>query len=357
MHESKAMTSDSQSTATAQSQEPQQYTIKVQNPYVPAGAYRDGIRVPLSHLFPFLSNREKSDLLYKKLMLERADADQGAYIQAACELTVCAWFAFIARQTCGKYVYELKLSPPKDVDCALWYKEYQFNIEIKCADYSKQRQIVTSSNFVVHGLGRLTDYSDLVGNLQQLFDGAVEPATVGASHHMDCKMKDYLLSAQEKFGSDIEQHHLNVLFVAVDCQMDMTKWIAYLNGPQGLFTDESFEAPDNYKNVDLVVFSNLYHRHSDLEKKSRISQHWALHEAFNFAVVNPRSTKSDEILKSFWNVIPFENNALHQYLKNSDIPLELQSGTGLSYFVGHQIENGIQKFQGYADDSCEVDAT
>lgn len=73
-----------------------EYNIKVVNPFVPPGRYREDIKPILEILFRFLNDKEKSDLLYKKLMLEKNDADESKYIQAACELTICTWFAYVA---------------------------------------------------------------------------------------------------------------------------------------------------------------------------------------------------------------------------------------------------------------------
>lgn len=327
--------------------EQKKYSITVVNPYVPAGSYRDGLHTPLIKLFPYLNKKERNMLLYNKLMLEKSAVDQEKYVQSACELTVCAWFAHMASQTKGKFVYEFTVAPPKDVDCAIWHSGYQFNIEIKCANYQKQQDIVAKSELVMHGLGRLDDYGPLVERLRGLLSTPSKPSVLGAAHHMDCKMKDYLLSAQAKFGCNIQPDNLNILFVCVDDQMDMMKWISYLTGPGGLFTDDSFEPPNNYGNVDMVVLTNLYHRHANLERKDKISDHWNLSQAFNFAVINPQSTKTRQLFSLSSSLLPLENGDFHHFLKEADIPEEMKGALGLSYYVAHQVKQGIQKFQGY----------
>lgn len=328
-----------------------EYNINVSNPFVPAGVYRDAIKPVLEILFRYIDDNKKADIIYNKLMLENNKAEEKYYIQAACEVTVCAWFAYIAMKTNEKYEYEFVVSAPKDVDCAIWDNENQFNIEVKCADYSRHKKIVANSDLIMHGLGRLTDYKSSVSNLQNIFSTGSEPAILGESHHMDCKMKDFLLSAQDKFGVSLVQNHLNVLFVCVDCQMDMMKWISYLNGPQGLFTEDSFEPRENYDNVDVVVFTNLYHRHYKTEQKDKISDHWNLARSFNFLIKNPRSTKQDNLIDIFCKKIPLENydfqEFLKEYLKSTIYPQDMASSMALSHFVGEQAKNGIHKFQGY----------
>ena len=332
--------------------EEKKYNIKVVNPFVPIGPYRDGLHTPLLKIFPFLNERKKTDLLHNKLMLEKADATESKYIQSACELTICSWFAAVAVQAGGKYEYEPVIARPKDVDCAIFYDGHKFNIEVKCADYQKQKDIVADSELVVHGLGRLDDYGEFVSRLQGLFGKATDQPVLRPAHHMDCKLKDYLISAQGKFGTKVLPGELNILFVCVDDQMDMTKWISYLNGPRGLFASDSFEPHQSYDNVDLVVFSNLYHRHSNVEAKDKISEHWNLGRAFNFAVINPRSTKSDELFSRFSALLPLENQYLYEFLQKSAIPDGLGNALGLSYFVVEQKEEGVHKFQGYpVDDS------
>lgn len=333
-----------------QSSTEKNYDIKVRNPFVPIGPYRERLSTPLSKLFPFLTEKEREDLIHTKLMLEQETCNQSAYAQAACELTVCSWFAHVATSCGERFEYEHMLAPPKDVDCAVWHQGQQFNIEVKCADYARHQNIVTESDFVIHGLGRMDGYEDAVTQLQNFFGTSATPAILGAAHHMDCKLKDYLVSAQGKFGDDVDANSLNVLVVCVDDQMDMTKWIAYLNGPRGLFTNHSFESQENYKNVDLVVFSNLYHRLANPETKDKITAHWDLSQAFSFAVANPQSTKRDDLYSMFAHLIPLENNDFFQFLEQLKIEEGIKSAIGLCHYVGDQIARGVHKFQGYPVD-------
>lgn len=233
-------------------------------------------------------------------------------------------------------------------------KGTQFNIEVKCADYQKQKGIVADSELVVHGLGRLDNYVETVQRLQGQVGVTGDRPFISPAHHMDQKMKDYLLSAQGKFGANVEPSVLNVLVVCVDDQMDMTKWIGYMQGPQGLFTESSFEPAKNFDNVDMVVLSNLYHRHSDLANKTKIKDHWNFSKAFNFAIINPATTKSDLLFSKFCNLLPLENGGLVEYLRKFPVSDGLESALGLSYYVSEQKKNGVHKFQGYEVETASV---
>ncbi|GJI93632.1 hypothetical protein RugamoR57_03500 [Duganella caerulea] len=321
------------------------YDIKVSNPFVPDGAYKQGLTMVLPRLFQFLSEGEKHDIIDNKLRLRHNGADQAQYIQGACELTICSWFANQALHTSSRYQYELQVVPPKDVDCALWYKNIQFNLEVKCADYRHQNQIDAGAGLKVNGFGRLDDFEEFTARLAAAMSNAPDPVTVAKAKHMDCKLKDFLLSSQEKFGCHIDPEHLNVLYVCVDHPMDMQKWLSYLQGPRGLFTPDSFEPPASYANVDVVVLTNLYHRHHDLDKKSSLSDHWILEAAFNIAVANPASTKTQRLFAAFAEIAPLDNAGLERFAATLD---DLSGKLALSYYANEQISRGIHKFQGYA---------
>ena len=321
------------------------YNIKVSNPFVPDGVYKQGVGKVLPWLFQFLSEGEKRDIIDNKLRLRHTEADKTQYIQAACEVTICSWFANQALGTSSKYQYELQVVPPKDVDCAIWYKNIQFNIEVKCADYRLQNQIDAKPGLKINAFGRMDDFEEFATKLATVMANGPDPVAVAKAKHMDCKLKDYLLSGQEKFGNRVDPDHLNVLYVCVDHQMDMQKWLSYLYGARGLFTAESFESPANYANVDVVVFSNLYHRHHDIANKMALSDHWILNAAFNIAVANPASTKAERLFTAFGEIAPLDNAALERFAATLD---DLGRELALSYYVNDQISKGVYKFQGYA---------
>lgn len=333
---------------SANSSERQPINVEVINPFVPMGEYRRGLQIALNHLVPHLEEKQILTLLNRKLMLGSAAAKESTYLQAAAELTVCSWFAYVAPTS---FLYEPKLNPPKDVDCAFKYEEMQFNIEVKCADYERQHDITANSDFRMLSLGRLDNFFETFSNIEGLFASAEKPARLACAHHMDLKLKDYLLSAHKKFPPQINMDHLNVLIVCVDDQMDMNQWFGYLNGSKGFFTTDSFVPQDSYNNVDLVVLSNLYHRHHKPMQKDKILAHWDLSEAFNILIRNPNSTKSERIFSYFHSFLPNETNKIHDYVVDGDAPGYIKMALAIPHYVAdEQLAKGIFRFQGYAAD-------
>lgn len=328
----------------ASGSERQIVNIDVVNPFVPPGVYREGLQIALNKVSPYLNQQQVAALIGEKLMLENEGAQQERYIQAASELTVCAWFAFRAPKT---FIYEPKLKPPKDVDCAFKIEDMQFNIEVKCANYESQREIYSNSDLRMSAFGRLDQFFETVDEFKSLLGAGSEPSRLEHTKHMDLKLKDYLLSAQSKFAEHVNLNHLNVLVVCVDDQMDMNQWVGYLYGPRGLFTTESFEPPENYNKVDLVVLTNLYHRHYQPLQKNKISQHWNMGEAFNVLIRNPISSKPDRVFDYFSHYLPNETNALIDHVAEGDSPDFMKMALAIPDYVGHkQLAKGIYRFQG-----------
>lgn len=125
------------------------------------------------------------------------------------------------------------MNPPKDVDCSFRVGGFKYNIEVKCADFSKKHAVDDGDGFKIGSLGRLDDYDDLVGDLEEMFssDGHV----LSRQRHMDNNLKDFLIFAHEKFASATPDYELNILVVGCDDARDMQKWYSYLYGAKGLF--------------------------------------------------------------------------------------------------------------------------
>ncbi|WP_287877354.1 hypothetical protein [Aquitalea sp.] len=328
------------------SQKNQITTVKICNPFIPTGPYRDELLKEINRIGLHLNKRQWNDLLKKKLMLENKDANESTYIQSAVELTVCAWFSRAGHKS---FLYEEKINPPKDVDCAFRIGKMQFNIEVKCPNYEKQHSIQSSSDFVMYGQGRLGNYREVYSQLASIFNSGSDPKILGESHHMDLKLKQYLLDANSKFSPSPNADHLNVLVVCVDDQMDMSQWYGYLNGPCGLFVDNSFSPSDEYENVDLVVLSNLYHRHHQVSSKNNIQSHWDFSKAFNILIKNPKSKKSDFLFYIFDRHCPNENEGLSQYWDETSSSGGVRASLIIPEYVARkQFEKGIYSFQGYS---------
>ena len=319
-------------------------SIELMNKFVSTQAYAVGLNEALNDLAPHLSCNQKKELCLNKLALEGGVISEQQYIQSAVELTVCAHFA---RFYPDGFVYEEKVNPPKDVDCSVRIGEYKYNVEVKCADYTKKEAIDGEEGFKIGALGRMDDYAEMVENLQELF--SADGHMLSAQRHMDNNMKAFLMSAHEKFSAGTPDTELNVLVVGCDDAMDMQKWYSYLYGAQGLFTQESYADRAAYSKVDMVLLTNLYHRHKDPASKDKLKGHWRLSEAFCFLCANPYSTKPHETAYEFSKTIRHQNNEWNEYMSGDDEPDFILKGIGFPAFVGSQLQaKGIYYFQPYA---------
>jgi hypothetical protein len=305
--------------------------------------YRVGLVSALNCLAPHLSLTQREDICFNKLGLRFDNVGEQKYIQAAVELTVCAHFA---RYFPDGFVYEEKVNPPKDVDCSFRVGRFKFNVEVKCADFSKKHVIDEAEGFKIGSLGRLDDYDDLVASLDDLFssDGHI----LSRQRHMDNNLKDFLISAHEKFADITPDNELNVLVVGCDDAMDMQKWYSYLYGGRGLFTLESYSDASAYDRVDLVLLTNLYHRHKNPASKDEISEHWSLSEAFCVLCKNPRSLKPYDTFLEFSKTVRHHNNELHSHTVEGDAPDFMLKGLAIpSYVASLPQAKGNYYFQPY----------
>jgi hypothetical protein len=296
----------------------------------------------LCHLDPYLSRKQKKSLL-KDLQVDGTTFDEAKYLQAACETSIAA---YLARTYKNNFVYEPKVNPPKDVDCGFELNGKTFNIEVKCPDYSKKNEIDDSNSFKIGSFGRLIDFEDVVENLKEVFNPENNPAVESdkplvKQQHMDNKLKDYLVSAHGKFKESTGPDELNVLAVGCADWTDMQKWFFYMYGHQGLFTNESFYPFEEYKNVDVVMLTNLYHRHHNYKSKNKLENHWDFSKSFNLIFSNPlRREDKKEIIWEFVEAVPNHSKQLMNYevnggLDETRIPhyvCEELLGKGLYYF-------------------------
>ncbi|MFF7065587.1 hypothetical protein [Pseudomonas sp. NPDC008258] len=317
--------------------------FELNNKYVSTMPYAEGLSEALNALAPHLSIGEREDLCFKKLGLTSDAIAEQSYIQSAVELTVCAHYARFYPEF---FIYEEKVNPPKDVDCSVRVGKYKFNLEVKCADFRKKEAVDGSEGFKIGSLGRMDDYPELVGKLRELFETGGHQ--LSEQRHMDNNMKEFLVSAHEKFSNSTSDTELNVLIVGCDDAMDMQKWHSYLYGAQGLFTVDSYVDRGAYQKVDMVVLTNLYHRHKDPAAKDKLSGHWRLSEAFCLLCANPESAKPFETLNEFSGTLRHYTNELNEYMAGDDEPDFILKGIGIPAFVGSQLQaKGNYYFQPY----------
>ncbi|MBP1143194.1 hypothetical protein JOE33_000117 [Pseudomonas sp. PvP027] len=316
-------------------------SVTVCNPYIPPSEYREEMVKALECIGQHLTKSEFEDLVLKKLRLEDSKPSEAQYLQAAVELTVCAHYARFFPEG---FFYEDKVAPPRDVDCSFQNEGYKFNVEVKCADFTAKQKIDESGAFIMRAVGRMPDYNDAAAKLKETFASGGNELVKGL--HMDNKLKAYLMDAHDKFPDPTRQDEYNVLVVGCDDQNDIMQWEGYLTGAHGLFTEQSYAPTDDYDNVDMVVLTNLYHRHKSVEKKDKLTGHWWFGESFSLLYQNPRSTKPQEMALAFAKTLRFYNNEITQHRMEGDAPDWLKKRLAIPHYVGDVLmRNGQYLFQ------------
>lgn len=314
--------------------------------------YKSGMMSAISELSNHLNHKEMEDLLKNKLQLYSTSPNEPQYLQAACELVICSYLAKIYQD---KFKYELKVNPPKDVDCSFSENDIQFNVEIKCADFSKSNQINEEDGYKIGFLGRNPDAKSVLNDLASAFNSLPGGKPLIEQQHMDNKLKDYLKSAHGKFSQQKREDHLNVLAICCDNPTDIQKWIGYMHEHQGLFTEESFADKNSYNLVDIVLITNLYHRHYAYRSKDKLTDHWLINKSFNLIFSNPyRSKDKRSAILRFYEIIPNYSFALNQYQAPGDAEEYVKNSIRIPHFVGDELQaKGIFHFQPNPENAAE----
>lgn len=304
--------------------------------------YLAGATAAINKLSNFVSKNELGKIKQEKLQCSTDTFNEFQYLQSAAELTVCSYFAEHYPYT---FKYENKINPPKDVDCTFEDKGIQFNVEVKCADFTQHQKIAKQDGIHLDAIGRNSDFYELEEQLKKVLANKDYPLLL--SHHMDNKLKDFLKLAHEKFIQPSKLDHLNVLIVCCDTPLDMQKWVGYLFGNQGLFTEYSFSNPKCYDLVDYVVLSNVYHRHYNYRIKNIITNHWEWIHAFNLAFLNPfRQLEKIKAIQSFTEIIPNFSREFFSYEGPKDSEGNVHSALKVPYLVEEiEYRNNIFYFQ------------
>lgn len=306
--------------------------------------YKSGMMSAISELSKHLNNNEMEDLLNNKLQLFSRTPNEPQYLQAACELVICG---HLAKKFQNNFKYELKVNPPKDVDCSFSEDGIQFNVEIKCADFSKSNLINEGEGYKIGFLGRNPDVQTVLDDLASALNSIPSAKPLINQQHMDNKLKDYLQSAHGKFSQLPREDHLNVLAICCDNPMDIQKWFGYLYEHQGLFTEESFADRSSYNLVDIVLITNLYHRHYSYRNKDKLTDHWLLNNSFNLILSNPyRSKDKKSAILKFCEIMPNYSFELSQYQVPGDVEVYVKNSIKIPHFVVDKLQaKGIFLFQ------------
>ena len=160
----------------------------------------------------------------------------------------------------------------------------------------------------------------------------------------DNTMKDFLVSANEKFRPDSGVDDLNVLLVACGDRGDVQRWWHYLYAPEGLFTSKPFHPPEEYQLVDVVLLTNLKYLHEDAPQ----FHDWTLRDAFILPCINShrlRSLRPDSIEKGL-SVFDHHLTRFAKYapVPRADFPDRAMDQVKVIHYVGHLDKSERDRF-------------
>jgi hypothetical protein len=231
----------------------------------------------------------KGVLQDKFLIPDASNYTDKKYFESASELSVSRYLKQKEKENLIRdLAFEKKVNPKnkKDVDNFFRVKAKKVSIEVKCP--SEEKQAPFPANITVQTAGRIPNREGLYNSLKSVLDAGSSGTNLLQGTNPDNRLKDCLLLANEKFSDESGFDELNILFVSCGYFHDINHWYMCLQTSQGLFTNASFEPPEHYQNVDLVILSNLKYRH----EYARSYPAWGLDEVFLLPIINPHGRPS-----------------------------------------------------------------
>lgn len=290
----------------------------------------------------YLANfpKEVNAWLANKMMLNGNKFNEKQFIQFACEATIVKYFA-------GKYKTNLgiekKVNPNNRMDVDLVFDEngFTFNIEIKCSDFIAKEKLDNSNNLKIQPIGRLENFGDALRELQVLFKPIADKLNLDGivpAKSMDNNLKDFLLSANNKFKPSAASNELNILSVSCNDAEDMQIWYYYMFKDDGLFTQNSFHPKSEFENVDVVILNNLYFKHNKYFTKKLLNS-WDFANCFNLIFVNPFSKqKKEAAIIELLKICPNYNKELKTWKMPSDVEEEVKDSRRIANLIKAELE-------------------
>ena len=240
-----------------------------------------------------LSEKEYREFLSKSKLDKQIDI--GQYLQFASEVTVTDYILRNFEEFVNEPTYDTRMNP----ECSFKYQGRTVNIEVKCPDYTKRR---TQENVDVKTFAadRLPN-KEVLQDVTKIIDEKLpENETVGIIDRLDNKLKDYLVSAHNKFPTS-DKSYFNILVIALDIISDLDEWYTYLFGNEGAFTENSFIEED-YSNVDAILLTNIQHGHmiSPLHEDENFNC-WHMENYLSLLFLNPLKEENSTLASYYFN--------------------------------------------------------
>jgi hypothetical protein len=296
-----------------------------------------------------LSFKEYEMWCTEKMLLRQQPFAEKTFIQYSVETSVVRFFSEMFP---AEFKAEAKINPnnQKDVDCQFIDSGFKYNVEVKCSDFISKEEIDSQDAYKFETVGRLPDKGEsAIREISQALNEAHAKKEEGLKPHLDLKkmdnnLKDFLELAHKKFDPTPKEEEVNILLVGCDDDRDIQNWFNYLLAEQGLFTKHPFADNTKYKNVDLVVLTNLYFKHNRYFDK-QVKNSWTLENSFNLIFGNPyRHIQKENAIKHFMNLLPNFTQELQSYQVPGDAPDFVKNVVKIPWFVKDNLEKNQGKF-------------
>jgi hypothetical protein len=254
------------------------------------------------------------------------------FLQSAAELSVAH---HVVKSQATAFESEKKMNPgvnDRDVDVYFEVGATRVPLEVKCPE----EQHVAPGTLTLDFAGRHPDPKGIFGEIQGVFAQAAnlppELRQLTLAQHKDNKLKDYLISAHDKFSPSPDLDQLNVLFVA--CGEELQPWYHYLHEREGLFTPQSFHPVQTFERTQVVILSNLKYFHT----QAAAHHDWTLKDVFLLPVLNPTAATRvmTETLEKGLSIFDHHLRPYNAYrLQNggSDVPMDVIEATRLNTYI------------------------
>jgi hypothetical protein len=222
----------------------------------------------------------------KCLIPDTSNYSDEKYFQSASELSVSRYLKQKEKENLIRdLAFEKMVNPKnqKDVDNFFRVKAKNVSIEVKCPFEEKR-----TGELTMQTAGRIPDPDGKYNSMKQAIKSGKSRKDLRRGKNPDNRLKDCLVSANEKFSDESSFDDLNILFVSCGYFHDINHCYMCLHAGEGLFTNSPFEAPEHYQNVDLMILSNLKYRH----EYARDYSLWGLDDVFLLPIINPHGRSS-----------------------------------------------------------------
>lgn len=214
------------------------------------------------------------------------------YLQFASEVTVIDYIIRNYKEFKNEPQYNNKKNP----ECSFEYEGRTINIEVKCPDMFKRIEQENSEGIKLFAGERFPDKNNYIQAKDFIESNIRDGQNVQSIERLDNKLKDYLISAHQKFPIS-SVSNFNILVIAVDIVQDMDEWYSYLFGDNGAFSDRPY-ITDDYSNVDAVLITNVQHGHMADDVNLDINC-WQLENYVSLLFLNPKKENKNQLGKYY----------------------------------------------------------